>query len=200
MPPCGSTTSSEDVLRDLLEPVEDSTNSSVVENISRKFLGEITHATSSVATALQNLREIPSIVRNRPEIKGDDVIRIGAVLGAALIVISLGAFSFLRPGFAFEWLQFSVRDAAWAFPAALGGLLAIWILIHLVMKTDRARRVVDVVSSLVIPIILLTLLVQFGEVRRWAMENGGGSNYRYAVILFVSFLVLAVFAIRQLLK
>ena len=200
VPPCGSTTSSEDVLRDLLEPVEDSTNSSVVENISRKFLGEITHATSSVATALQNLREIPSIVRNRPEIKGDDVIRIGAVLGAALIVISLGAFSFLRPGFAFEWLPFSVRDAAWAFPAALGGLLAIWILIHLVMKTDRARRIVDVVSSLVIPIILLTLLVQFGEVRRWAMENGGGSNYRYAVILFVSFLVLAVFAIRQLLK
>ena len=93
-----------------------------------------------------------------------------------------------------------MRDAAWAFPAALGGLLALWILIHLVMKTEKARRVVDVVSSLLIPVVLLTLLVRFGEVRRWAMDNGGGSNYRYAVVLLVSFLVLAVFAIRQLLK
>jgi hypothetical protein len=200
VPTCGPASSSEDVIRELLVPAEDSTNSSVVENISRKFLGEISHATNSVATALQNLREIPAIVRNRPEIKGDDVIRVAAVLGAALIVISIGAFSPLRPVFAFEWLPFSVRDAAWAFPAALGGLLALWILIHLVMKTEKARRVVDVVSSLLIPIVLLTLLVRFGEVRRWVMDNGGGSNYRYAVVLLVSFLVLAVFAIRQLLK
>ena len=200
VPTCGPTSSSEDVIRELLVPAEDSTNSSVVENISRKFLGEISHAKNSVATALQNLREIPAIVRNRPEIKGDDVIRVAAVLGAALIVISIGAFSPLRPVFAFEWLPFSVRDAAWAFPAALGGLLALWILIHLVMKTEKARRVVDVVSSLLIPVVLLTLLVRFGEVRRWAMDNGGGSNYRYAVVILVSFLVLAVFAIRQLLK
>ncbi len=200
VPACGPTTSREDVIRELLEPVEDSTNSSVIENISRKFLGEISRATSSVATALQHMRELPNIIRTRPEIKGDDVIRVAAVLGAALIVISLGAFSPLRPVFAFEWLPSSVRDAAWAFPATLGGLLSVWILIHLVMKTERARRVVDVVSSLVIPIVLLTLLVRFGETRRWAMDNGGGSNYRYAVVLFVSFLVLAVFAIRQLLK
>ena len=58
----------------------------------------------------------------------------------------------------------------------------------------------DVVSSLLIPIVLLTLLVRFGETRRWAMDNGGSSNYRYPVVLFVSLLVLAVFAIRQLLK
>jgi hypothetical protein len=199
VPSCGPATASEDVIRELLEPAEDATNSSVVENISRKFLGEISHATNSVTTALQNMREIPSIVRNRPEIKGDDVIRVAAVFGAALIIISIGAFSPLRPAFAFEWLPFSVRDAAWAFPAALGGLLALWILIHLVMKTDKARRIVDVVSSLLIPIVLLTLFVRFGEVRRWAMDNGGGSNYRYAVVLLVSFLVLAVFAIRQLL-
>ena len=200
VPACGPTTSREDVIRELLEPVEDSTNSSVIENISRKFLGEIGHATSSVATALQKMRELPNIIRNRPEIKGDDVIRVAAVLGAALIVISLGAFSPLRPVFAFEWLPSSVRDATWAFPATLGGLLSVWILIHLVMKADRARRIVDVVSSLVIPIVLLTLLVRFGETRRWAMDNGGSSNYRYPVVLFVSFLVLAVFAIRQLLK
>lgn len=200
VPACGPTTSREDVIRELLEPVEDSTNSSVIENISRKFLGEISRATSSVATALQQMRELPKIIRTRPEIKGDDVIRVAAVLGAALIVISLGAFSPLRPVFAFEWLPSSVRDAAWAFPATLGGLLSVWILIHLVMKTERARRVVDVVSSLVIPIVLLTLLVRFGETRRWAMDNGGSSNYRYPVVLFVSFLVLAVFAIRQLLK
>ena len=200
VPACGPTTSREDVIRELLEPVEDSTNSSVIENISRKFLGEISRATSSVATALQHMRELPNIIRTRPEIKGDDVIRVAAVLGAALIVISLGAFSPLRPVFAFEWLPSSVRDAAWAFPATLGGLLSVWILIHLVMKTDRARRIVDVVSSLVIPIVLLTLLVRFGETRRWAMDNGGSSNYRYPVVLFVSFLVLAVFAIRQLLK
>ena len=200
VPACGPTTSREDVIRELLEPVEDSTNSSVIENISRKFLGEISRATSSVATALQQMRELPNIIRMRPEIKGDDVIRVAAVLGAALIVISLGAFSPLRPVFAFEWLPSSVRDAAWAFPATLGGLLSVWILIHLVMKTERARRVVDVVSSLVIPIVLLTLLVRFGETRRWAMDNGGSSNYRYPVVLFVSFLVLAVFAIRQLLK
>ena len=200
VPACGPTTSREDVIRELLEPVEDSTNSSVIENISRKFLGEISRATSSVATALQHMRELPNIIRTRPEIKGDDVIRVAAVLGAALIVISLGAFSPLRPVFAFEWLPSSVRDATWAFPATLGGLLSVWILIHLVMKTDRARRIVDVVSSLVIPIVLLTLLVRFGETRRWAMDNGGSSNYRYPVVLFVSFLVLAVFAIRQLLK
>lgn len=200
VPSCGPATASEDVIRELLEPAEDSTNSSVVENISRKFLGEISHATNSVATALQNLREIPGIVRNRPEIKGDDVIRVAAVFGAALIVISLGAFSPLRPVFAFEWLPFSVRDAAWAFPTALGGLLALWILIHLDMKTDRARRIVDVVSSLFIPIVLLTLLVRFGDVRNWAMDNGGGSNYLYAVVLLVFFSVLAVLAIRQLLK
>ena len=200
VPACGPTTSREDVIRELLEPVEDSANSSVIENISRKFLGEISRATSSVATALQQMRELPNIIRMRPEIKGDDVIRVAAVLGAALIVISLGAFSPLRPVFAFEWLPSSVRDAAWAFPATLGGLLSVWILIHLVMKTERARRVVDVVSSLVIPIVLLTLLVRFGETRRWAMDNGGSSNYRYPVVLFVSFLVLAVFAIRQLLK
>ena len=200
VPACGPTTSREDVIRELLEPVEDSTNSSVIENISRKFLGEISRATSSVATALQQMRELPKIIRTRPEIKGDDVIRVAAVLGAALIVISLGAFSPLRPVFAFEWLPSSVRDATWAFPATLGGLLSVWILIHLVMKTDRARRIVDVVSSLVIPIVLLTLLVRFGETRRWAMDNGGSSNYRYPVVLFVSFLVLAVFAIRQLLK
>ena len=200
VPACGPTTSREDVIRELLEPVEDSTNSSVIENISRKFLGEISRATSSVATALQQMRELPNIIRMRPEIKGDDVIRVAAVLGAALIVISLGAFSPLRPVFAFEWLPSSVRDATWAFPATLGGLLSVWILIHLVMKTDRARRIVDVVSSLVIPIVLLTLLVRFGETRRWAMDNGGSSNYRYPVVLFVSFLVLAVFAIRQLLK
>ena len=200
VPACGPGTSAEEVIRELLEPAEESTNSSVIQNISRKFLGEIGHATSSVATALQKMREIPNIIRNRPEIKGDDVIRVAAVLGAALIIISLSAFSPLRPVFAFEWLQFSVRDAAWAFPAALGGLLSLWILIHLAMGTDRARRIVDVVSSLLIPIILLTLLVRFGEVRNWAMDNGGGSNYRYAVILFISFLVLAVFAIRQLSK
>ena len=200
VPACGPTTSREDVIRELLEPVEDSTNSSVIENISRKFLGEISRATSSVATALQHMRELPNIIRTRPEIKGDDVIRVAAVLGAALIVISLGAFSPLRPVFAFEWLPSSVRDATWAFPATLGGLLSVWILIHLVMKADRARRIVDVVSSLVIPIVLLTLLVRFGETRRWAMDNGGSSNYRYPVVLFVSFLVLAVFAIRQLLK
>ena len=200
VPACGPGTSGEEVIRELLEPAEESTNSSVIQNISRKFLGEIGHATSSVATALQKMREIPNIIRNRPEIKGDDVIRVAAVLGAALIIISLSAFSPLRPVFAFEWLQFSVRDAAWAFPAALGGLLSLWILIHLAMGTDRARRIVDVVSSLLIPIILLTLLVRFGEVRNWAMDNGGGSNYRYAVILFISFLVLAVFAIRQLSK
>ena len=200
VPACGPTTSREDVIRELLEPVEDSTNSSVIENISRKFLGEISRATSSVATALQQMRELPKIIRTRPEIKGDDVIRVAAVLGAALIVISLGAFSPLRPVFAFEWLPSSVRDAAWAFPATLGGLLSVWILIHLAMGTDRARRIVDVVSSLLIPIVLLTLLVRFGETRRWAMDNGGSSNYRYPVVLFVSFLVLAVFAIRQLLK
>ena len=200
VPACGPTTSREDVIRELLEPVEDSTNSSVIENISRKFLGEISRATSSVATALQQMRELPNIIRMRPEIKGDDVIRVAAVLGAALIVISLGAFSPLRPVFAFEWLPSSVRDAAWAFPATLGGLLSVWILIHLAMGTDRARRIVDVVSSLLIPIVLLTLLVRFGETRRWAMDNGGSSNYRYPVVLFVSFLVLAVFAIRQLLK
>ena len=200
VPACGPTTSREDVIRELLEPVEDSTNSSVIENISRKFLGEISRATSSVATALQQMRELPKIIRTRPEIKGDDVIRVAAVLGAALIVISLGAFSPLRLVFAFEWLPSSVRDAAWAFPAALGGLLSLWILIHLAMGTDRARRIVDVVSSLLIPIVLLTLLVRFGETRRWAMDNGGSSNYRYPVVLFVSFLVLAVFAIRQLLK
>ena len=200
VPACGPTTSREDVIRELLEPVEDSTNSSVIENISRKFLGESSRATSSVATALQQMRELPKIIRTRPEIKGDDVIRVAAVLGAALIVISLGAFSPLRPVFAFEWLPSSVRDAAWAFPATLGGLLSVWILIHLAMGTDRARRIVDVVSSLLIPIVLLTLLVRFGETRRWAMDNGGSSNYRYPVVLFVSFLVLAVFAIRQLLK
>jgi hypothetical protein len=200
VPACGPGTSGEEVIRELLEPAEESTNSSVIQNISRKFLGEIGHATSSVATALQKMREIPNIIRNRPEIKGDDVIRVAAVLGAALIIISLSAFSPLRPVFAFEWLLFSVRDAAWAFPAALGGLLSLWILIHLAMGTDRARRIVDVVSSLLIPIVLLTLLVRFREVRNWAMDNGGGSNYRYAVILFISFLVLAVFAIRQLSK
>jgi hypothetical protein len=125
------------------------------------------------------------------------VIRIAAVVGAALVLIAVGAFSPLRPVFAFEWLPFAIRDAAWAFPALLGGLISIWALIHLAVKADRARRIVDVVSSLFIPLVVLSVLVQFSDIRLWAMRNGGGANYRYAVLLFAVFLVLAVFAIRQ---
>lgn len=200
VPRCESTSSGEEVIQRILKVSDDSDDVSVVEGMSRRFLGEIKNATSAVAAALEQLRALPGIIRSRPEIKGDEVIRIAAVIGAALIVISLGAFSPLRPVFAFEWLPFAVRDAAWAFPSALGALMSIWALIHMATKADRVRRIVDVVSSLVIPLLLFTLLVQFADVRTWAMQNGGRANYRYAVALFALFLILTVLAIRNALR
>jgi hypothetical protein len=184
----------------ILDVPDDAEDCSVVENVGRRFKQEIQHATQAVTDATARLRDLPAIIRTRPEIKGDEVIRSAAVVGAALILISIGAFSPLRPVFAFEWLPFAVRDAAWAFPAFLGGLVSIWALVHIALRSDRARRVVDVVSSLLIPVVLLTSLVQFSDIRRWAIRNGGGSNYRYAVLLFLIFVALAVFAIRQSLR
>ena len=200
VPKCEPTNSSTEVVRSLLEIAEDAPAHSIVEKISQKFLGQIKNANNCFVHAKKRLRELPSAIRSRPEIKGDEIIRIGAVIGAALIIISLGAFSPLRPLFAFEWLSNSLRDAAWALPAALGMLLSVWVLVHLAVKKDTTRRIVDVVSSLVIPVVLLTSLVRFTEIRRWAIQNGGGANYRYAVALFVVVLSLAIFAIRQALK
>ena len=200
VPPCEPASSGTEVVRGLIELTEDAPASSIVAKISQKFLGQIKGATTAIADAKKLLNDLPSVIRSRPEIKGDEIIRIAAVFGAALIAVSLGAFSPLRPAFAFEWLPGSVRDAIWALPAALGTLLSIWVLLHLATKDDRTRRIVDVVSSLAIPIVILTLLVQFKDVRRWAIQNGGGANYRYAVALFVVFLVLAILAIRQALK
>ena len=197
VPPCEPTTSGTEVVRGLIELTEGSPARSIVESISQKFLGQIKSATTALVDAKKHLRDLPSVIRSRPEIKGDEVIRIAAIFGAALIFVSLGAFSPLRPLFAFEWLPGLIRDAAWAFPAALGMLLSIWVLIHLATKDDRSRRIVDVVSSLVVPIVLLTLLLRFADARRWAIQNGGGANYRYAVVIFVAFLVLACLAIRQ---
>lgn len=200
VPPCEPTTSGTDVVRGLIDLPEDTPACSIVEIISLKFLGQMKSATEAIAAAMKYLRDLPVVIRSRPEIKGDEIIRIAAIIGAALIVVSLGAFSPLRIVFAFDWLSGSVRDAAWAFPAALGMLLSIWALLNLAVKVDRTRRIVDVVSSLVIPMILLTLLVRFADIRLWAIQNGGGSNYRYAVGLFAAFIVLAVLAIRQALK
>lgn len=200
VPPCDASSSGLDVVRHLLDLKADTPTPSIIENISKKFSAEISKASLALASAIQQLRELPGVIRSRPEIKGDEIIRIGAVVGAALIVVSIGAFSPVRPIFAFEWLPTVIRDATWAFSAVLGMLLAVWALLHLAMKSDRARRIVDVISSLVIPIVLLTLLVQFVDIRRWAMQNGGGSNYRYALGLFVVSLVLAVLAIRQALE
>ncbi len=200
VPRCEPTDSGTDVVRGLIEIVEDAPAESIVERISQKFLGQIKNAKTATVDAKNGLRELPNAIRSRPEIKGDEIIRIGAVIGAALIVISLGAFSPLRPMFAFEWLPNSLRDAAWALPATLGMLLSVWVLIHLAVKEDRARRIVDVVSSLVIPVVLLTSLVRFTDIRRWAIQNGGGANYRYAVALFIVVLLLAILAIRQALK
>jgi len=200
VPPCESSSSGGEVVKRILSVSEDTNGLSVVEGVSRRFRIEIGNATSAVSSALQQLRALPETIRSRPQIKGDEVIRIAAVIGAALILVSLGAFSPLRPAFAFEWLPFALRDAAWAFPSALGALISVWALIHLATKADRARRVVDVVSSLVIPLLLLTLSVQFADVRTWAMRNGGGANYRYAVALFALFVILAVLAIRNALR
>jgi hypothetical protein len=200
VPACEPSSSGQETIQRLLAVSADSKQLSVVEAISRRFRLEINSAISAVGAALQQLRALPGVIRSRPEIKGDEVIRIAAVVGAALVLVALGAFSTLRPAFAFEWLPFAVRDAAWAFPSALGALIAIWALIHMATRADRARRVVDVVSSLVIPLLLLTLAVQFADVRSWAMRNGGGANYRYAVALFAIFLVLAVLAIRNALR
>lgn len=200
VPPCESTSSSEEVVQQILSASGDSERLSVVEGVSRRFGREIANASSAVGSALQQLRAIPGMIRSRPEIKGDEVIRIAAVIGAALILVSLGAFSPVRPLFAFEWLPYTLRDAAWAFPTALGALVSVWALIHMATRADRARRVVDVVSSLVIPLLLLTLLVQFADVRTWAMRNGGGANYRYAVALFAVFVILAILALRNALR
>lgn len=200
VPACEATASAPEIVKGLLDLPADAPDKSVVECISQRFLKEIKVATGAVTAALQQLRGLPSAIRTRPEIKGDEVIRIAAVVGAALVVVSLGAFSPLRPLFAFEWLSAVIRDAAWAMPAALGALISIWVLIHIAMKSDRTRRVVDVVSSLVIPLVLLSVLVQFSDIRSWALRNGGGSNYRYAIFLFVACFVLALLAIRQAFK
>lgn len=200
VPDCGPSDAREDVLRRILEVQDEATGVSIVEGMGQRFSREVKNAKSAVETSLKQLRELPAAIKSRPEIKGDEVIRIAALLGAALIVISLGSFSPLRPVFAFEWLPFALRDAAWAFPSALGALISVWALIHLVVKTERARRIIDVVSSLVIPLLLLTMLVQFVEIRSWAIKNGGGSNYRYAVAIFAVFVVISVIAIRLAIK
>ena len=194
-PPCGESDEGWQVVQALVDIPAESEDRSVIENVARRFRREIQSANHAVAAALSQLRGLPSIIRSRPEIKGDEIIRIAAVIGAALILISVGSFSPLRPAFAFEWLPFPVRDAAWAFPTFLGGLVSVWALLHMAMKSDKARRIVDVVSSLLIPMILLTVLVQFADIRIWAIRNGGGSNYRYAVALFVLYVVVAVLAI-----
>jgi hypothetical protein len=200
VPPCEPSSSSQEIVHRLLSVSADAKQSSVVEGVSRRFQVEISNATSAVSSALQQLRALPGVIRSRPEIKGDEVIRIAAIIGAALILVSLGAFSPLRPAVAFEWLPAAARDAAWAFPSALGALMAIWALIHMAMKADRARRVVDVVSSLVIPLLLLTLAVRFADVRIWTIRNGGGANYRYAMFVFLLFVSLAVVATRSALR
>ncbi len=200
VPPCESSIGAKEIVKNLLEITADAPDKSVVECISQRFLKEIKFATWAVTAALQKLRDLPSAIRARPEIKGDEIIRVAAIVGASLVVISLGAFSPLRPLFAFEWLPTTIRDVSWAIPAALGALLSIWVLIHIAVKTDRTRRVVDVVSSLVIPLTLLSLLVQFSDIRNWAIRNGGSSNYRYAIFLFLVCFVLALSAIRQALK
>lgn len=200
VPPCEASTPSSELVRIILEPVDEQSNISVVEHVGRIFLREISSATNAVSASLRNLRSIPEAIKSRPEIKGDEIIRVAAIVGAALILISLGAFSPLRPIFAFEWLPFSIRDAMWAFPAALGTLLSVWVLVHVATKSDRPRRIVDVVSSLLIPLLLLSMLVRFTDIRQWMLRNGGGANYRYAVAIFAVCLVLAVSAIRFALK
>jgi len=200
VPACEPSAAQAGVLRQILETQDEVKDVSVVEAIAQRFRREIKSAATATAEALHNLRALPELIRSRPEVKGDEVIRIAAVIGASLILISLGAFSPLRPVFAFEWLPIVLRDAAWAFPSALGALVSVWALIHLSMKSERARRIVDVVSSLVIPLLLLTLLVQFADVRKWAVQNGGSNNYRYAVALFALFVILAVLAIRVAIK